>query len=203
MATKRKPVSQATPKPCRCRRFVTQAALEANVRSIRARGDDPCVWPFFAMATCHHIVEDTTLVHATVDVSHLNIDTAGEVFTFVAFALLNTCTELQEVIEMMEQASPDFAQRTPAIREIKAMNTMVARACETAKQAGVTDEFRQTAYAAALKLEAEIGKMKLRQTILFLRKGQPPFAVVRSAMLVVLGRPDASAPRVARDERAQ
>lgn len=190
MATKR------TSKPCRCRRFVTQAALEANVRSIRARGDDPCVWPFFAMATCHHIVEDTTLVHATIDVSHLNIGTAGEVFTFVAFALLKTCTELQEVIEMMEQASPAKA-RTPALREIKAMNTMVARACETAKQAGVSDEFRRTAYAAALKLEAEIGKMKLRQTILFLRKGQPPFAVVRSAMLVAFGRPDAPTTKVA------
>ena len=183
--------AKRTSKPCRCRRLITQAALEANVGRIRARGDDPCVWPFFAMATCHHIVEDTTLVHSTIDVSHLNIDTAGEVFTFVAFALLNTCTELQEVIEMMEKASPDFAQRTPALREIKAMNTMVARACETAKQAGVSDEFQRTAHAAALKLEAGIGKMKLRQTILFLRKGQPPFAVVRSAMLVVLSKPDA------------
>ena len=190
MATKR------TSKPCRCRHLITQAALEANVRSIRARGDDPCVWPFFAMATCHHIVEDTTQVHATIDVSHLNIGTAGEVFTFVAFALLKTCTELQEVIEMMEQASPAKA-RTPAIREIKAMNTMVARACETAKKAGVSDEFRRTAYAAALKLEAEIGKMTLRQTILFQRKGHPPFAVVRSAMLVVLGRPDAPTTKVA------
>ena len=191
MATKR------TSKPCRCRHLITQAALEANVRSIRARGDDPCVWPFFAMATCHHIVEDTALVHATIDVSHLNIGTAGEVFTFVAFALLKTCTELQEVIEMMEKANPEFVQRTHALREIKAMNTMVARACETAKQAGASDEFRRTAYGAALKLEAELGKMKLRQTILFLRNGHPPFAVVRRAMLVVLGRPDAPTTKVA------
>lgn len=191
MATKR------TSKPCRCRHLITQAALEANVRSIRARGDDPCVWPFFAMATCHHIVEDTALVHETIDVSHLKIGTAGEVFTFVAFALLKTCTELQEVIEMMEKANPEFVQRTPALREIKAMNTMVARACETAKQAGVSDEFRRTAYGAALKLEAELDKMKLRQTILFLRNGHPPFAVVRSAMLVVLGRPNAPTTTVA------
>ena len=160
---------------------------------IRARGDDPCVWPFFAMATCHHIVKDASLVHTTIDVSHLGIDSAGDVFTFVAFALLNTCTELQEVIEMMEKASPSQAQSL-AISDIRKMNTMVARACEKAKQAGgVSDEFRQTAYAAALKLETEIGKMKLKQTILFLRKGHPPFAVVRCAMLVAFGRPDASA----------
>jgi len=196
MSTKRKNASRpSTPKACRCRRFITHETLLADVRRIRARGDDPIVWPFFAMVSCDCITKDPTLVHTTIAVD-IDLRTNADVYNFLSFALLNTCTELQDIIEKIEKADPQKT-RTKAIKEIQAMNTLVARACENAKEAGVSDEFRRAAYSASLRLDEVIEKMKLRQTVLFLCKDHPPFAVVRSAMLLAIGRPDdATATRV-------
>ena len=178
-------------KPCRCRRFVTHAALLADVRRIRQQGNNPYVWPFFAMASCHHIVEDTSLVHKTIDVSHLGINTNGEVFTFVSLALKKTCNDLQEIIEMMEKAGLSETAFSLTLSDIKRENAVMMRACEMAEGAeGVSDEFRQTANVAALQIDAAIEKMKLKQTILFFRNGKPPFAIVRCALLIALGGQD-------------
>lgn len=134
-------------------------------------------------------------MHTTIAVD-IDLRTNADVYNFLAFALLETCMELQEIIEKIEKADPEKT-RTKAIKEIQAMNTLVARACENAKEAGVSDEFRRAAYSASIQLNEVIEKMKLRQTVLFLCKDRPTFAVVRSAMLLAICRPDdATATRV-------